>query len=172
MKSLVLSVFILVVNAAVAQTDCFFLTENFTGTCETLFPDGTPKITAELVDGKRQGMMNLYYPNGLTRSTAYFDNDTVVRSVSYVYQANDMIKWVIADNGTTIMAILYDENRVELQRGELSKDLKPIGEWIFKDAEGNVIKTVNMDDANADKSLFVQPPAAARIPELRVAQPK
>lgn len=45
----------------------------FTGTCEEFYPDGTLKITKNLVDGKLHGKQFTYYENGRPHTEKEFD---------------------------------------------------------------------------------------------------
>lgn len=169
MKTLVFSLIFFSSALSFGQTDCFFLTENFTGVCETLYPDGTVKIRAELKEGVRDGKTELFYPDGNPRAIANYLNGEFVRSISYFY-VNGGMKWMIMDEGDHIEAIMLSDSRVIVQQGKMNRDYEPIGEWQFFDESGNEIKKVNMDDENPDMTLFVQPVKAARIPDLRVKE--
>lgn len=169
MKTLVFSLIFFSSALVFGQTDCFFLTENFTGVCETLYPDGTVQIRAELKDGLQNGKTELFYPDGNPRAIADYVNGEFMRSISYVYQKGAM-KWMIMDEVDHIEAILLSDSRVIIQQGKMNRDYEPIGEWQFFDEGGNEIKKVNMDEENPDMSLYVQPARAARIPDLRVKE--
>lgn len=162
----------LILNTANAQVDCFFLPEAYTGVCETLYPDGKVKIRAELKDGQRHGMMSLLYPDGSKRADGYYQKDSLIYVVSYQYHPGKKIKWEMRTEKGLTSAKLFDEAGNLLQTCVVDHESRPQGEWIRYEA-GQEIERVVMKDADEQtKSRFYPPGKPARMPSLRVMNPK
>lgn len=162
----------MLVASSWGQVDCFFLTESFTGVCETLYPDGKLKIKAELKDGQRHGMMTLKYPDGTTRADGFFQNDSLIYTISYQYYPGRKIKWEMKTEKGLTHAKMFDEAGNMVQSCTYDIDLKPHGEWIRYEA-GFEAERVLMQEATEEvKARFYPPGRPARMPQLRVATPK
>lgn len=154
-----------------SQENCFFLNENFTGRCESFYPDGKTKIKAEMQDGMRNGLVEMFYPDGMKRASGTFEKDSLLSSTSYIFHVNKRLKWKIEFDGTGTKVFLFSIDGILQQEGNMSNTQLPVGEWIFYDEDGNELKRVNMDDVNADKSSWLTPPKPAKFPEFKAYEP-
>lgn len=172
MKHLLFILVLLSLHPATAQLDCFFLEENYSGKCESHYPDGKIKISAELLNGKRHGQLILNYPDGIKRAEANFEGDSLVRCNSFKYYPEKQVQWEIIEFPDRIETILYDQKGIIAQTGTLNKDFKPIGDWVRYE-HGTAIQRFTADPNSAElEPTLIKPPKPVRIPELRVAPPK
>ena len=91
------------------------------GMQEIMGQDGSLLMKGELQGGKRQGPWASFFPNGMVRSRATYEQGLQVGATE-----------VFHENGS-----IYYSGQYHLD--------KPVGEWRFRDPEGNLVKTVLYD---------------------------
>jgi antitoxin component YwqK of YwqJK toxin-antitoxin module len=91
------------------------------GMQEIMAEDGTLRMKGELRDGKRNGPWSSFFPNGSIRSRAVFVDGLQEGATEVFY-----------DNGMTYY------------KGQYHRD-RPVGEWVFFDPAGTLMKTVRYD---------------------------
>ncbi len=170
MKSILLFT-VLFLSAAGYSQDCFFLKENYTGVCETLYPDGKVKIRAKLQSGQRHGDMELIYPHGLTRAIGTFENDSLISSVSFHYHTNTRLQWKVTFKDGNYYGVQYSDVGVTVNEGQLNEQMQATGEWIIYDDEGKESKRVNAEE-HPEEIIFKRKPKVSRFPDTRVADHK
>jgi len=151
--------------------DCFFLKENYTGICETLYPDGKVKIRARLENGIRNGDMELIYPHGLTRAIGSYKNDSLISSVCFHYHANTRLQWKVTFKEGEYYGIQYSSLGVIMNEGVLDEKMNAKGEWIIYDDKGEELKRILAEEQSI-AVVFNRKPQISRFPDTRVADHK
>jgi hypothetical protein len=93
------------------------------GLQEIMGKDGNLLMKGELRGGKRHGPWASFFPNGMVRSRATYEQGLQVGATE-----------VFHENGS-----IYYTGQYHLD--------KPVGEWLFHDPEGTLVKTVEYDSA-------------------------